>query len=123
LHDRSLSRGKHLPTFAVDHENSTANKLRARSQSPIALRDGDARRFRGRQRERGREPDFNFDVRPLLSDRCFKCHGPDEKSRKRNCGSTFPTAFSKSSRMNANRRARKAGAKRIGPAHHGQESR
>ena len=27
--------------------------------------------------------DFNFQVRPLLSDRCFKCHGPDEKARKR----------------------------------------
>ncbi len=26
--------------------------------------------------------DFNFQIRPLLSDRCFKCHGPDEKSRK-----------------------------------------
>jgi hypothetical protein len=26
--------------------------------------------------------DFNFEIRPLLSDRCFKCHGPDEKSRK-----------------------------------------
>src|SRR6476469_5556377 len=25
---------------------------------------------------------FNFQIRPLLSDRCFKCHGPDEKSRK-----------------------------------------
>lgn len=28
--------------------------------------------------------DFNFDVRPLLSDRCFACHGPDEKARKAN---------------------------------------
>src|ERR1051325_5519349 len=27
--------------------------------------------------------DFNFQIRPLLSDRCFKCHGPDEKSRKK----------------------------------------
>jgi hypothetical protein len=27
--------------------------------------------------------DFNFQVRPLLSDRCFKCHGPDEKARKK----------------------------------------
>src|SRR4030095_407638 len=26
--------------------------------------------------------DFNFHIRPLLSDRCFACHGPDEKSRK-----------------------------------------
>src|SRR5574339_343677 len=28
--------------------------------------------------------DFNFEIRPILSDRCFKCHGPDEKSRKAN---------------------------------------
>jgi hypothetical protein len=26
--------------------------------------------------------DFNFHIRPLLSDRCFKCHGPDERARK-----------------------------------------
>jgi len=26
--------------------------------------------------------DFNFDVRPILSDRCSPCHGPDEKARK-----------------------------------------
>src|SRR5579859_5155047 len=28
------------------------------------------------------KPDFNFQVRPILADRCFKCHGPDEKARK-----------------------------------------
>lgn len=28
------------------------------------------------------EIDFNFHVRPIISDRCFKCHGPDEKARK-----------------------------------------
>jgi len=27
--------------------------------------------------------DFNFEIRPLLSDRCFACHGPDEKARKK----------------------------------------
>ena len=26
--------------------------------------------------------DFNFHIRPLLSDRCFSCHGPDEGSRE-----------------------------------------
>lgn len=26
--------------------------------------------------------DYNFHVRPILSDRCFACHGPDEKKRE-----------------------------------------
>jgi hypothetical protein len=28
--------------------------------------------------------DFNFHIRPILSDRCFACHGPDENARKAN---------------------------------------
>ncbi len=25
---------------------------------------------------------FNYDIRPLISSKCYHCHGPDEKSRK-----------------------------------------
>src|SRR5436190_99061 len=30
----------------------------------------------------GRRIDYNRDIRPILSDLCYKCHGPDEKERK-----------------------------------------
>ena len=26
--------------------------------------------------------DYNFHIRPIFSDRCFKCHGPDANQRK-----------------------------------------
>ncbi len=26
--------------------------------------------------------DFNFHIKPILSDRCYKCHGPDDNARK-----------------------------------------
>ena len=31
------------------------------------------------------EIDFNRDIRPILSDRCFKCHGPDASNQKSDC--------------------------------------
>lgn len=32
--------------------------------------------------EQGAAVNFNRDVRPILSDKCFACHGPDEKKRE-----------------------------------------
>lgn len=26
--------------------------------------------------------DFNTDIKPILADRCFKCHGPDDAARE-----------------------------------------
>lgn len=30
------------------------------------------------------EVDFNYHIKPILSDRCYQCHGPDENTRKAN---------------------------------------
>src|SRR6267142_2353914 len=30
----------------------------------------------------GERIDYNWQVRPILSDNCFRCHGPDAKSRQ-----------------------------------------
>src|SRR5437868_5809352 len=30
----------------------------------------------------GSKIDFNHDVRPILSENCYKCHGPDDGARK-----------------------------------------
>src|SRR3954465_10299989 len=32
--------------------------------------------------EAGRKLEFNRDIRPILSENCFQCHGPDKGNRK-----------------------------------------
>lgn len=36
----------------------------------------------GMVRAEGQVPDFNRDVRPILADKCYHCHGPDSSTRK-----------------------------------------
>lgn len=39
--------------------------------------------------------DFLFDVRPILSEHCYACHGPDDKARKAGLRLDQPAAFRK----------------------------
>jgi len=38
--------------------------------------------FGGNQARAGRPVDFDREIRPILSEHCYACHGPDEKARK-----------------------------------------
>ena len=48
------------------------------------------------------EVDFNFDVKPILSDKCYTCHGPDDKARKANLRLDIESGFYKSLEDNPN---------------------
>ena len=51
------------------------------------------------------KPDFNIHIRPLLSDRCFLCHGTDLKSRKASLDLSDRTAAIGPLPLNKSRRA------------------
>ena len=48
------------------------------------------------------EVNFNFDVKPILSDKCYTCHGPDDKSRKANLRLDIEDGFYKALEDNTN---------------------
>ena len=47
--------------------------------------------------------DFNYHVKPILSDRCYNCHGPDENSRK--AGLRLDIESAAFSKLNSGKRA------------------
>ncbi len=48
------------------------------------------------------EVNFNFDVKPILSDKCYTCHGPYDKARKANLRLDIESGFYKSLEDNPN---------------------
>ena len=59
---------------------------------------------------------FNRDIRPILADNCFACHGPDEKQRETKFHfDTREGAFAEA----GHHRARQCGAEPADPARHG----
>ena len=48
------------------------------------------------------EVNFNFDVKPILSDKCYTCHGPDDKARKANLRLDIEDGFYKALEDNTN---------------------
>jgi len=51
-------------------------------------------------------PDYNREVRPILARYCFKCHGPDDKSRTRRS----PPRYSRRSNQSRQIRRKSSGA-------------
>lgn len=66
----------------------------------------------------GQPVEFNRDVRPILSDRCFACHGPDAANRKSPLRLDVPSAAGKASAIIA-RITETNIAKRMPPAYAG----
>ena len=71
--DEPRSIALHLGHATDSSSWSPASGYRRASVTPAAL---------AASLEPPRKVDFNFQVRPILSDKCFKCHGPDARNRK-----------------------------------------
>ncbi len=52
------------------------------SASLIATVTGPATGSEGAGTTVSKSVEFNRDIRPILADKCFKCHGPDARERK-----------------------------------------
>ena len=50
--------------------------------SPADWPSSSSRRARGRRRPSDAKVEYNRDIRPILAENCFACHGPDSAARK-----------------------------------------
>ena len=48
----------------------------------LTLRSNPVRAVSSQSNQAPRQIDFNRDIRPILSDKCWSCHGPDAPNKK-----------------------------------------
>ena len=109
-------RRRRLPTMAASPPSRLIGAVVALSATASLLTSAQSRQAAS---PTATPIDFNRQIRPLLSDRCFRCHGPDSAKRKAKLRLDMREgAFKEAERGLGDRQAGRSGEERAHPPHH-----